>query len=288
MGVMRTLTINGQTYTIDDPNAVQIPETAPEKGAYPTSDGEGGVTWETGPAGASAYEVAVENGFEGDEAAWLESLKGETGPQGPQGETGPQGPQGETGPQGPAGPAGADGKDGAAGADGKDGADGKSAYAYAQDGGYTGTEEEFAEKLAAEAPTAFYVTVTDNGDGTGTMDKTYMEIAAAVVAGSPVIVTVQDNEDSIFGTALCGIISDTFSAMFIDPVGIMHIVVFSGTGNECICDSIQIIPTSLENPTALTINGMSYDGSEAKDYTDTINAMIDTKLNEINAEEVAY
>ena len=34
-----------------------------------------------------------------------------------------------------------------------DGADGKSAYSYAQDGGYTGTEAEFAEKLAAEIPT---------------------------------------------------------------------------------------------------------------------------------------
>ena len=33
-----------------------------------------------------------------------------------------------------------------------DGADGKSAYAYAVDGGYTGTEEEFAAKLAAEMP----------------------------------------------------------------------------------------------------------------------------------------
>lgn len=31
---------------------------------------------------------------------------------------------------------------------GADGKDGKSAYEYAQDGGYTGTEEEFAEKLA--------------------------------------------------------------------------------------------------------------------------------------------
>ena len=46
---------------------------------------------------------------------------------------------------------GADGKDGA---DGEDGADGKSAYAYAQDGGYTGTEAEFAEKLAKEYPAA--------------------------------------------------------------------------------------------------------------------------------------
>ena len=34
-----------------------------------------------------------------------------------------------------------------------DGAAGKSAYEYAQDGGYTGTEEEFAAKMAAEMPT---------------------------------------------------------------------------------------------------------------------------------------
>lgn len=33
-----------------------------------------------------------------------------------------------------------------------DGADGKTAYQYAQDGGYTGTEAEFSEKLAAEIP----------------------------------------------------------------------------------------------------------------------------------------
>lgn len=38
--------------------------------------------------------------------------------------------------------------------DGADGADGKSAYQYAQDGGYTGTETEFAAKLAQEMPTA--------------------------------------------------------------------------------------------------------------------------------------
>ena len=35
-----------------------------------------------------------------------------------------------------------------------DGADGKSAYQYAQDGGYTGTETEFAEKLATDIPSA--------------------------------------------------------------------------------------------------------------------------------------
>ena len=38
--------------------------------------------------------------------------------------------------------------DGADGSPGKDGVDGKSAYKYAVDGGYTGTEEEFAAKMA--------------------------------------------------------------------------------------------------------------------------------------------
>ena len=47
---------------------------------------------------------------------------------------------------------GADGATGATGATGEKGADGKSAYAYAVDGGYTGTEEEFAEKMAAPLP----------------------------------------------------------------------------------------------------------------------------------------
>lgn len=51
MGVMRTLTINGLKYTVDDPNAIQIPDTAPEKGTVPTSDGEGGTEWEK-PSGS--------------------------------------------------------------------------------------------------------------------------------------------------------------------------------------------------------------------------------------------
>ena len=46
------------------------------------------------------------------------------------------------------------GDTGETGATGATGAAGKSAYAYAQDGGYTGTEEQFAEKLAQEMPSA--------------------------------------------------------------------------------------------------------------------------------------
>lgn len=47
-----------------------------------------------GMKGLSAYEVAVENGFEGTEAEWLESLQG--GPQGPEGPAGPAGADGKT------------------------------------------------------------------------------------------------------------------------------------------------------------------------------------------------
>lgn len=46
--------------------------------------------------GKSAYELAVENGFEGDEAAWLESLKGKPGDPGNPGEPGGPGENGVT------------------------------------------------------------------------------------------------------------------------------------------------------------------------------------------------
>ena len=61
------------------------------------------------------YEIAVDNGFEGTESEWLESLKGE---QGPQGEAGPQGPQGEKGEQGPQGERGPEGPQGIQGLQG--------------------------------------------------------------------------------------------------------------------------------------------------------------------------
>lgn len=59
--------------------------------------------------GKSAYQIAVDKGFAGTEAEWITSLKGETGPIGPQGiqgKVGPQGIKGETGPRGEAGPKG--------------------------------------------------------------------------------------------------------------------------------------------------------------------------------------
>ena len=59
----------------------------------------------------SAYAIAVENGFEGTEAEWLESLKGDTGAKGDTGESG------------------------------------KSAYQIAVDDGFSGTESEWLASL---------------------------------------------------------------------------------------------------------------------------------------------
>lgn len=67
-----------------------------------------GATGATGADGASAYEIAVANGFVGTEVEWLASL---VGPQGATGATGPQGPVGETGATGATGPQGPAGND---------------------------------------------------------------------------------------------------------------------------------------------------------------------------------
>ena len=79
----------------------------------------------------------------------LKGDKGDKGNKGADGAAGPQGPKGDTGSTGAAG---------------------KSAYQYAVEGGYTGTEAEFTAKLAAEKfanPNAltFTGTVTGSYDG---------------------------------------------------------------------------------------------------------------------------
>lgn len=76
-----------------------------------------------GTDGKSAYEIAVEHGFVGTEADWLESLKGVDGKDG------------------------CDGRNGADGLPGRDGIDGKSAYIIAVEHGFTGTENEWLQSL---------------------------------------------------------------------------------------------------------------------------------------------
>lgn len=83
-----------------------------------------------GDPGLSAYAIAVENGFVGTAAAWIDSLQGAQGPQGDrglQGERGPQGDKGDTGEQGEQGiqgPKGDQGDPGDTGARGERGLQG--------------------------------------------------------------------------------------------------------------------------------------------------------------------
>ena len=129
--------------------------------------GPKGDTGATGPQGPQGPK-----GDKGDAFTYsdftAEQLAALKGPQGDKGDTGAQGPRGEMGPQGPKGDTGATGPAGA------DGADGKSAYQYAVEGGYTGTEEEFTAKLAQDKfanPNAltFTGTVTGSYDGSAAL-----------------------------------------------------------------------------------------------------------------------
>ena len=116
--------------------------------------GKDGKDGTDGEDGKSAYAIAVENGFEGDEAAWLASLKGADGKDGVDGTDGAAGKSAyatavENGFEGNeaawlASLKGADGKDGV---NGTDGAAGKSAYATAVENGFEGNEAAWLASL---------------------------------------------------------------------------------------------------------------------------------------------
>ena len=86
-------------------------------------DRHGSTVGPQGPAGEdglSAYEVAVDNGFEGSETEWLESLRGQDGTDGTDGQDGIDGTDGVVVLMELMGLDGTDGEDGADGVDGKD------------------------------------------------------------------------------------------------------------------------------------------------------------------------
>ena len=119
-------------------------------------DGRDGNDGTNGVDGASAYDVAVKNGFEGSETDWLVSLhgaKGDPGERGEKGEKGDPGEQGLQGVPGEKGDPGEPGKDGINGKDGKNGADGYSPTA-----------------TVTETDTGATITITDkNGTTTATV-----------------------------------------------------------------------------------------------------------------------
>ena len=109
-----------------------------------------------GADGASAYEIAVENGYTGTEAEWLTSLKGQKGERGEKGEKGDPGEQGLQGVPGEKGDPGEPGKDGTNGTDGKNGVDGSDGYS--------------PTATVTETDTGATITITDkNGTTTATI-----------------------------------------------------------------------------------------------------------------------
>ena len=163
---------------------------------------------------------------------------------------------------------------------------GKSAYEYAVDGGYSGTESEFAEKMAQEQLT-------------GTTDElTPTQVYDAVSAGIPVKVQ--------YTTLMYGLLSFTaFNVAESLNVIVSQTIVYydkryvlaeltgvksDNTWGFRFTDLAEKtdIPTELPNPNALTFTGAvtgTYDGSNPVSVEipsavtdDHINELIDTKL----------
>ena len=130
--------------------------------------GDKGDPGEDGADGKSAYELAVENGFNGSMSEWLASLKGDKGDRGEQGIKGDKGDKGADGSQGIQGVQGERGEKGETGAKGADGADGKSAYELAVDNGFSGTLSEWLNSLKGEkgdssSPKTLITIIDDDG-----------------------------------------------------------------------------------------------------------------------------
>lgn len=292
-----TATKSGKTTTISvDGAAIATVEDGPA--GAPGKDGTNGAdgitpsigdngnwylgTTDTGKPSRGEKGDTGEKGEKGDTGATGPTgPKGDTGPQGPQGETGPAGPQGvqgQQGIQGETGPAGADGAQGPKGDTGpqgpkgdkgENGTDGKSAYQYAQDGGYTGTEAKFAEKLAQEQLAG------TNGALTPT------QVYDAVSAGVPVKVQYIDGTYGLLSFTAFNV-AESLSAIVSQTIvyynGVYVLAELTGYTlsdywelKSTILAEKKDIPTALKNPNALTIKigstTVTYDGSTAQTVT---------------------
>ena len=255
--------------------------------------GEPGPAGETGPMGPAGPQ-----GEKGDPFVYEDftpqQLEALTGPQGPQGPAGPAGPAGTTPqisvtattlpagqdvtvqvsgpaeaptiafgiPQGEPGERGPQGEPGPAGAGGQDG---KSAYAYAHDGGFTGTEEDFAEKLAQEQLT-----------GT-TEELTPTQVYEAVAAGIPVKVQYTSDTYGLLSFTAFNVVESMYtvvsqSIVYYNGIYVLTELYGNRSTNEwgfkstTLAEKTDIpdIPEKLPNPHALTFSGAvtgNYDGS---------------------------
>jgi len=100
----------GEPGSEGQPGADGAPGTPGAEGE-PGQDGAPGAPGSDGAPGASAYEVAVSQGFSGPESAWLLSLRGDPGADGEDGAPGAPGADGQDGAPGAPGAPGSDGAD---------------------------------------------------------------------------------------------------------------------------------------------------------------------------------
>ena len=155
-----------------------------------------------------------------------------------------------------------------------DGADGKSAYSYAVDGGYTGTEAEFAAKLAAEGlDKALYVVnlTMDFDTMTPSVDKTFEEIKQVYDEGKYSIVL------SLMGMTATPLIALYPGSCIFAGVSPIHsdtatvtvdtIIITKDNVIQNYSDDLALKTDKLPNPYPLTFTGAvseTYDGSSAK------------------------
>ena len=231
--------------------------------------GDTGATGLQGPKGDKG-DAFTYSDFTDEQLAALKGEKGDTGAQGPKGDTGdigPQGPKGEkgdTGPRGPQGEQGPQGDTGPKGDTGPTGADGKSAYQYAQGGGYTGTETEFAAKLAQEQLT-----------GT-TNELTPTQVYEAVSAGIPVKVQYTDSTYGLLSFTAFNVaesLNVIVSQTIVNYNDVYILAELNGNKSDntwgtafTTLAQLTDIPSALPNPNPIHFTGAvtgSYDGSSA-------------------------
>ena len=138
-----------------------------------------GANGEKGTDGKSAYQIAVEQGYQGSESDWLSSLKGDKGEKG---------------------------NTGAKGNPGQDGAEGKSAYAIAVEHGYEDSEDKWLLSLKGEKGDAGER--GEKGDAGVDGKDGFSPIANVVKDGSITTITITDKNGTTTVTLTEGAAAD--------------------------------------------------------------------------------